>query len=160
MFSQLPEATRLFAIGSLFSLLSPLPLIVSQQFFVFRLMLGGGLGKLRGLSLSLSLSLKVLCFLLSFLSLSHPPLSSLLPPLRIKVVRPIGNVVSLLDYPFAKPSLLSLSLSPHPLPSVRSHSHLGCGRASLSSSTDAESAVKVADVCDVLRTACGYQQHR
>ena len=45
MFSQLPEATAVFALGSAVAPFSLLPLIVLQQWFVLRLMLGGGLGK-------------------------------------------------------------------------------------------------------------------
>jgi hypothetical protein len=48
MFSQLPEATALFAFGSIFAFVSPLPVIVLQQALLLRLMFGGGLGKLRG----------------------------------------------------------------------------------------------------------------
>jgi hypothetical protein len=48
MFSQLPEASAVFALGSLFSCFSFLPVVVLQQLFVLRLMCGGGLGKLRG----------------------------------------------------------------------------------------------------------------
>lgn len=47
MFYQLPEATALFALGSAFSVFSSRPLIMAQQMFVLRLMLGGGLGKIR-----------------------------------------------------------------------------------------------------------------
>jgi hypothetical protein len=48
MFHQLPEATAVFALGSAVAIVSDLPLVVLQQFFLLRLMLGGGLGKLRG----------------------------------------------------------------------------------------------------------------
>ncbi len=48
MFHQLPEATAVFALGSAVAVVSDLPLIVLQQFMLLRLMLGGGLGKLRG----------------------------------------------------------------------------------------------------------------
>ncbi len=50
MFSQLPEATIVFCLGSFLALISsdPLPVIVLQQALLLRLMLGGGLGKLRG----------------------------------------------------------------------------------------------------------------
>ncbi len=45
MYSQLRETTALFALGSFVSVLSHLPLIVLQQFFLLRLMAGGGLAK-------------------------------------------------------------------------------------------------------------------
>ena len=45
MFSQLAEATAVQALGLALSWVSPLPVVVLQQFFVLRLMLGGGLGK-------------------------------------------------------------------------------------------------------------------
>ena len=46
MFYQLPETTILFSLASLAQIYSPLPLVISQQIFVFRLMLAGGMGKI------------------------------------------------------------------------------------------------------------------
>jgi hypothetical protein len=109
MFSQLPEATAVFALGSVVSPFSHLPLIVLQQAFVLRLMFGGGLGTRRVLDVASSFMIiffvvvadvrfRIFCGLLLSLIDLHRKIER-------KLVEWRSDAVSLLDNAAAKHSL-------------------------------------------------------